>query len=118
MTTTLNSILIADPFEQSIEREANASVLRSANGTLHIDYLTTNLDGKVKIKLKWRLLTSSERNTLKTRIEDCIGNTRLLVLPDSQLFNVRLDPETVVTELSVKTALGIRYNIDVTFIKV
>lgn len=117
MTTTLNSITIADPFDQSIEREANASSARSINGTLHMDYFSTNLDGKVKIKLKWRMLTSSERNTLKTRLEDCIGNTRTIVLPDSQTFSVRLDPETPILELTVRTGNTWKYNIDATFIK-
>lgn len=117
MATTLHSIIIADPFDQSIEREANASSGRSANGTLHIDYFSTNLDGTVKIKLKWRLLTSTQRNTLKTRLEDCIANTRTLVLPDSQSFSVRLDPESAITEVTVRSGNTWKYNIDAVFIK-
>jgi hypothetical protein len=116
MTTTLNGATIADPYDINIQRKSLSTSERSINGTLHIDYFSTNLDGHITIKMKWRLITISQLSTLKTRVEDCIANTRTLVLPDSLSFSVRYDPESPYVQIPVRSAGTWLYNVECGFL--
>lgn len=115
MATTLNSVTLADPFDVQINRILRGSGSRAANGTFQIDYYSTTLIREVSVK--WRLLTSTERNTIITQIQDAIANARTLVLPDSDSLSVHFDPNGQFNEVKVKTGVGIRYNLDVRFVE-
>lgn len=115
MATTLNSTTIADPYEFSAGLERLGSIRRSANGTVMVDYFSTT--PKYKIKLQWRLLTSAERSTLATQLNNCVSAARTLVLPDSRSFSVWLDLESDVTESVIRDATGYKYNVAATFIE-
>lgn len=116
--TTLNGVTIVDPYEVLIDRNQVGSVSVSVNGTKHFDYLRSTLDYDTKIKMKWRLITASEFNTLKTQLENCITGNRTLVLPDSLTFSVRLDPENPLTQLTVRSGGTWLYNVDCSFLVV
>lgn len=116
MTTTLNSVTIVDPYEISIERNEVGSVGVAINGTKHFDYFRTTLDYDSKIKMKWRLITSANFSTLKTQLENCITANRTIVLPDGQTFSVRLDPESALTQLTVRSGGTWLYNVECGFL--
>ena len=118
MATTLNAVPIADPYEIDVEYKSLSSVERSVNGTLHVDYFSTSLDDDVKLKLKWRLITSESLSTLKTQVEGAIGNNRTLVLPDGLSFSVRFDPETAFVRLPVRSGGTFLYNVECGFLVV
>ena len=115
MATTINSIAVADPFDFSANLERLASVRRSANGTILMDYFSTA--PKYKIKLQWRLLTSAERTTLMTQLNACVSGSRPLALPDGRTFTVWLDVESDVTEVVLRDATGYKYNVSAAFIE-
>lgn len=114
--TTINGVSVADPYDVNVERKGLISSARAINGTLHFDYFSTNLNNNVSIKLKWRLITSAQMTTLKAQIEGCIANSRVLVLPDGTSFNVRLDPETAFTQLTVRSGSTWLYNVECGFV--
>ncbi len=116
MTMTIHGTTVPDPSSKSIEYLSNSSAARSANGTLHVDYYNTTLYRK--IKLEWKLVTSSERSTLLTILADCISNTRTIVLSDGETFSVRLDPDSAITDLTVRSGSVYLYNLAATFIGV
>lgn len=116
MTTRINSVLVADPYDVVIQRNELGSLSRAINGTLHIDYFSTNLNTDVVIKLKWRLITSAEMETLKTQVEDCIANNRTLLLPDGVSYTVRLDPESAFTQVTVRSGGTWLYNVECGFV--
>lgn len=115
MTTTLNAVSLVDPFDVQIVRKLRGSGSRAANGTYNIDYYSTTLVREISVK--WRMLTSTERNTIITQVQDAIANARTLVLPDSDSISVRFNPDGQFNETKVKSGLGIRYNMDVQFIE-
>lgn len=115
MTTTLNSVTIPDPYDYSAALERMGSMRRSANGTIMVDYFQSA--PKLKIKLQWRLLTSTERNTLYTQLNNCVTAARTLVLPDGRSFSVWLDMETEATEILIRDASGYKYNLSASFIE-
>jgi hypothetical protein len=80
-----------------------------------VDYYSTT--PKYKIKLQWRLLTSAERSTLHTQLNNCVGAARTLVLPDARSFSVYLDLEGDVTETVIRDATGYKYNVAASFIE-
>lgn len=115
MTTTINAISVADPYDFSANLERLGSIRRSANGTVMVDYFSTT--PKYKIKLQWRLLTSGDRSTLMTQLNSCVSAARTLVLPDARSFSVWLDLEGDVTETVIRDATGYKYNVAATFIE-
>lgn len=115
MTTTINAISVADPYEFSANIERLGSLRRSANGTVLLDYYVTT--PKYKIKLQWRLLDSSQRSTLMTQLTACMTGSRPLVLPDGRTFTVYLDIESDITETVIRDAIGYKYNLSATFIE-
>lgn len=118
MATTLNSVTIADPYEVNVEYKSLSAVERSINGTLHTDYFSTSLDDDVKLKLKWRLITSANLATLKTQVEGTIGNNRTLALPDGTSFSVRFDADTAFVRLPVRSGGTFLYNVECGFVVV
>ena len=114
MATTLNAVTLADPFDVSVQRKLRGSGARSANGTLQIDYYSTTLVKDV-VTVKWRLLTSTDRNTIINQVQNAIATARDLVLPDGETISVYFSPDSPLNETKVKTGVGIRYNVDVTF---
>ena len=115
MATTLNSVTIADPFEITIESSVLGTTKRSANGTILTDYVTTIM--QKSIAMNWRLLTSTERNTLITQIELAIGTARTLVLPDGRSISVVFPADSKVSETEVRYAAGWYYNVSATFME-
>ena len=115
MTTTLNAVPIADPYDFSANLERLGSIRRSANGTVLSDYFSTT--PKYKITLQWRLLTSSDRSTLATQLNNCVSAARALVLPDGRTFSVWLDLDSDVTESVIRDATGYKYNVSASFIE-
>ncbi len=118
MATTLNSVTIADPYEVNVEYKSLSAAERSINGTLHFDYFSTSLDNNVALKLKWRLITSASLTTLKAQLEGAIANNRTLVLPDALTFTVRLDPESPLVRLPVRSGGTFLYNVECGFLVV
>jgi len=115
MTTTINSVSVADPYDFSATVERLGSIKRSANGTVMIDYFSTT--PKYKIKLQWRLLTAAERTTLATQLTTCVTGSRPLVLPDGRTFTVYLDIEADITETVLRDAIGYKYNVTASFLE-
>lgn len=115
MATTLNSVTLVDPFDVQITRILRGSGTRSANGTFQVDYYSTTLIREISVK--WRLLTSTERNTIITQVQNAISAARTLVLPDSDSISVYFDPNGQFNETKVRTGSGIRYNLDVRFVE-
>lgn len=115
MTTTINGTPVADPYDFAATLERLGSIRRSANGTILVDYFSTS--PKYKIKLQWRLLTSSERATLAAQLNSCVSGARTLLLPDARSFSVWLDLESEVTETVIRDAAGYKYNVAATFIE-
>lgn len=115
MTTKINAVDVADPYDFAANIERMGSLRRSANGTVMLDYFTTT--PKYKIKLQWRLLTSAERATLMTQITTCVTGSRPLLLPDGRTFTVYLDVESDITETIIRDAGGYKYNVAASFIE-
>lgn len=113
MATTLNAVTLADPFDVQIIRKMRGSAARAADGTFNIDYYSSTLIRDISIK--WRLLTSTERNTIVTQVQNAITAARTLVLPDSDSISVYFNPDAQFNETKVRTGSGIRYNLDVQF---
>ena len=114
MATTLNLVELADPFDVSVQRKLRGSGARAANGTWQIDYYSTTLM-KDAVTVKWRLLTSTERNTIVTQVQNAIATARTLVLPDGESISVYFSPDSPLNETKVRTGSGIKYNLDVVF---
>lgn len=115
MTTTINSVSVADPYDFSANVQRLGSLRRSANGTVLLDYFSTT--PKYKIKLQWRLLTPDERTNLATQLTACVTGSRPLVLPDGRTFTVYLDIEGDITETVLRDAVGYKYNVTASFIE-
>lgn len=115
MTTTLNAVLLADPFDVQIIRKLRGSGGRSANGTYNVDYFSTTLYREISVK--WRLLNPSERSTIITQVQNAIATARSLVLPDGDTISVFFNAESQFNETKVLTGSGIRYNIDLQFLE-
>lgn len=116
MTTSLNSVTLAEPYDMAISREMIGGVKEAANGTKIIDYVSSTL--KHRISLRWRLITATERNTIITQIQNAITASRTLVLPDGRSMTVWFDPERQPTETAVnRGSAGIVYNLEVGFME-
>lgn len=116
MATSLGGVAIADPFDFQASLEFLASMQRSANGTVLLDYFSTT--PKSKIKLQWRMLTITERNTLYNQITGAISTSRVLALPDGRSFTVLTDVDNPMTEILVRDAFGYKYNMTAAFVEV
>ena len=116
MATSLGGVAIADPFDFQASLEFLASLQRSANGTVLLDYFSTT--PKSRIKLQWRMLTQTERNTIYNQITSAISNSRVLSLPDGRSFTVVTDVENPMTELLIRDAFGYKYNLSAGFVEV
>lgn len=115
MTTTINAVSVADPYDFSANIERLGSLRKSANGTVLLDYYVTT--PKYKIKLQWRLLTSAERANLMTQLTACMTGSRPLLLPDGRTFTVYLDIESDITETVIRDAVGYKYNLTASFVE-
>lgn len=116
---TINGTNVVDPFDVQITRAELASLSRSIDGTQYVESFNSTLDRNVNIVCQWRTITSAERNTLKTQLEDCISTARTIVLPDTNTnYTMRLAPETPVIETIVRVAGGWRYNVQAAFVGV
>lgn len=115
MATTLNSQTITDPYDYQARLEYLGSQRRSANGTVLLDYFSST--PKLKITMQWRLLTSAERATLLTQLNNAVTQARTLVLPDSRSVSVYLDVSGEVTETMIRNSTGHLYNMAATFIE-
>lgn len=116
MTTTLNSVTLAEPFDVNYNKKLQGSGQKAANGTWQIDAFSVTLKAET-INIKWRILTSTQRNTILTQAQDAISNARTLVLPDGQSFSVYFNPQGAFVETKINTAAGIRYNIELSFVE-
>lgn len=115
MATTLNNQTIADPYDYQARLEYLGSQRRSANGTVLLDYFSST--PKLKITMQWRLLTSAQRTTLLTQLNNAVAQARTLVLPDSRSVSVYLDVSGEVTETMIRNRTGHLYNMAATFIE-
>lgn len=116
MATTLNSVTLADPYDVVISREMIGGAKEAANGVKILDYASSTL--KAKLSLRWRLLTSTERNTIITQIQNAITASRTLVLPDGRSFTVWFDPERQPTETTINRGVaGYFYNLEASFME-
>ena len=115
MATTLNGQTIADPYDYQARLEYLGSQRRSANGTILLDYFSST--PKLKITMQWRLLTSAERATLLTQLNNTVTQARTLVLPDSRSVSVYLDVSGEVTETMIRNPTGHLYNMAATFLE-
>lgn len=115
MATTLNGQTIADPYDFQANLEYLGSQRRSVNGTILLDYFSST--PKYKITMQWRLLTSSQRSTLQTQLNNAVTAPRTLVLPDGRSFSVFLDVGGDVAETMIRTSNSYLYNISATFLE-
>lgn len=115
MTTTLNGVTIADPYDYQAHLEYLGSHRRSINGTLLLDYFSST--PKNKITMQWRLLTSAQRSTLQGQLNSAVTQQRTLVVPDGRSFSVFLDVGGDVLETMIRTSQGYLYNISATFLE-
>lgn len=113
MSTTLNSVTIASPFEVQVIRKLRGSGSRAANGTYNMDYYSSTLIRD--ISLKWRALTPTERNDIIQQVQNAITAARTLTLPDGDSISVYFDPNASFNETKIKTSFGTRYNLDIQF---
>jgi hypothetical protein len=115
MTTTLNDVALADPFEISIESIVLGITKRSANGTVLTDYVSATLQRKVL--MSWRTITSGERDTIVAQCEAAIGTGRVLALPDSRNLTVIFPADSSVVETEFRIPSGWVYNVQATFLE-
>lgn len=115
MTTKINTVPVADPFDYQANLEILGASQRSANGTWLIDYFSTT--PKYKVTLQWRLLTLAERNSIITQCTNAITASRALEIPDGRIFTVFLDLGANITETMLRDAGGYKYNLTVSFVE-
>ena len=115
MATYLNEVLIADPYEITVDSEVLGSTKRAANGTILTDYITTIM--QKKITMNWRLISSADRDEIVSGCENAIGTARTLVLPDSRSISVYFPADAAIVETEVRTPGGWLYNIQATFME-
>ena len=116
MTTTINGgSAVPDPYEINIESNKLGTTKRAANGTIINNYLYTAMQRKVT--LNWRLITSTERNTIITKCKEAIASSVPLVIPDGRLINVIFPADNPIIETQVRSSGTYLFNIQVTFLE-
>lgn len=106
MATSLGGTTLAEPTYgldgYELEHVTMGATHDLASGAVHYDYVNT----RYKITLRWKVITASEKNTIRGKVE--VTTSQTLVTPDGNTYTVFTVPNSW-RESYIEGGDGVKY---------